>query len=125
MKQIKKALLYGFLIWLIPFVVAFMIFPIHESNRPLFESIMPVTITVAVVVFSILYFRKTEQAFLKEGLLLGAAWFTISLAIDLFMFLPASSPMHMPFPEYMMDIGITYLIIPVITTGFGYLKKSN
>lgn len=86
---------------------------------------MPVAVTVGVVLFSILYFRKVEHAFLKEGLLLGITWFALSLFIDLLMFMPANSPIHMTFPEYMMDISITYLIIPVITVGFGYLKKSG
>jgi len=116
----KKALFYGFLVWLIPFIVAVSIYPIHESNRPLFESVMPVVVTVCVVVFSILYFRKLETEFLKEGILLGALWFAISLLIDLMMFLP-DSPMQMDLIPYMMDIGLTYLIIPAITIGFGYL----
>jgi len=117
----KKALLYGFLVWLIPFIVAILIYPMHESNRPLFESIMPVVVTVCVVVFSILYFKKLEKEFIREGILLGVLWFAISLLIDLVMFLP-DSPMHMELIPYMMDIGLTYLIIPAITIGFGYLK---
>ena len=46
MTSVRKAVLFGFLIWLIPFVVAFIIFPLRESSRPLFESIMPVTVAV-------------------------------------------------------------------------------
>ncbi len=42
MKSVKKALLFGFLLWVIPFVIAFLIFPIRNSDRPLFESIMPI-----------------------------------------------------------------------------------
>lgn len=124
MKSLKKTLLYGFLIWLIPFIVAFLIFPIRESNRPLFESIMPIAVTACAVVFSILYFKKLETEFLKEGILIGAVWFLISLIIDLMMFLP-ESPMHMDFIPYMMDIGLTYMIIPIITIGFGYLAMRS
>ncbi len=47
-----KAVLYGFLIWLTAFVVAFLIFPLRESSRPLFESIMPVVVTLATVAFA-------------------------------------------------------------------------
>lgn len=43
-----RAIFYGFLIWLIPFIVAFVIFPLRESARPLFESIMPVAVTVGL-----------------------------------------------------------------------------
>lgn len=120
MKSIKKAILYGFLIWLIPFVVAFIIFPLHDSNRPLFESIMPVAIALSVVIFGKMYFKHVETDYKKEGLLLGLIWIIISLVIDLILFMP-ESPMHLSFLDYLMDIGITYLMIPVITIGFGCL----
>lgn len=120
MKSIKKAILYGFLIWLIPFIVAFIIYPIHESNRPLFESIMPIAIALSVVIFGKMYFNKVEENYKKEGIWLGLIWIIISLVIDLILFMP-QSPMHLSFLEYLMDIGITYLMIPVITIGFGCL----
>ena len=122
MKSYKLALLYGFFVWLIPFIVAFLIYPIRTSNRALFESIMPVVVTVAVVLFLISYFRKVEVNFLKEGILLGVIWFAISLVIDLMLFMP-ESPMKMSFVDYLMDIGLTYLIIPTISIGMGYLLE--
>lgn len=121
MKSLKMALFYGFLIWLIPFVVAFLIFPIKTSLPALFESIMPVVITFSVVLFLNLYFRKLKTDFLKEGITLGIVWFLMSIIIDLFMFM--EGPMKMTFVDYMMDIGLTYLIIPTITIGFGKVKK--
>jgi hypothetical protein len=33
--------------------------------------------------------------------------------------------MRMDPMDYVKDIGVTYLLIPTITTGFGYLKKVN
>ena len=87
MKSIKKTLLYGFLIWLIPFVVAFLIFPIRESNRALFESIMPVVITISVAFFAYQYFKKLDNNFVKEGVMLGLIWLAISFVIDLVMFM--------------------------------------
>ncbi len=120
MQSIKKAILYGFFIWLIPFAVAFMIYPIHDSHRPLFESIMPVVIAICVVIFGKLYFKHVEANYKKEGIWLGLIWIFISLVIDLILFMP-ESPMHLSFIDYLMDIGITYFMIPVITIGFGYL----
>lgn len=123
MKSIKKTLLYGFLIWLIPFIIAFLIFPIRESNRALFESIMPIVITICVVFFAAVYFKKLEDNFLKEGVLIGIVWLVMSFGIDLIMFM--QGPMKMSFINYAMDIGLTYLIIPTITVGFGYLLNKN
>ena len=117
MASIGKAILLGFLIWLVPFVVAVAIFPIRESWRALFESIMPVTLTAVVVLCSLLYFRKVHSQFFKEGVLLGVIWFGLSVLIDLPLF--SAGPMEMSFLEYFGDIGLTYLIIPLITTGIG------
>jgi len=122
-KSIKHVFLYGLGIWVIPFVVAILIFPLHENERPLFESIMPVVVTLSVVLFSILYFKKIETAYLKEGILLGVIWFLISIAIDLLMF--SSGPMKMGFVEYWKDIGLTYLIIPAATVGMGILIQTK
>ena len=119
----SMTLLYGFLIWLIPFVVAFLIFPIRESNRALFESIMPIVITISVIFFAYQYFRKLDTNFVKEGVLLCLIWLAISLIIDLAMFM--QGPMKMSFANYIMDIGLTYLIIPTITIGFGYLCENK
>ena len=116
LSSIKALLMYGFLIWLIPFLISVMIFPIHDSNRALFESIMPVTITIFVLFFSILYFKNVEKDYFNEGIMVGIIWFVISILIDLIMFLP-ESPMQMTFAEYMMDIGITYVIIILIPEG--------
>ncbi|MBU2607688.1 MAG: hypothetical protein KKF26_00045 [Chloroflexi bacterium] len=123
MKSLKKALLFGFFIWLIPFVVSVIIFPLRTSSRPLFESIMPVVITICVVFFLILYFRKVEDGFLREGIILGVRWLAISLLIDLLLFM--WGPMKMTLADYMMDIGLTYLIIPTITIGAGYIMSKR
>jgi len=34
-------------------------------------------------------------------------------------------PMKMSIADYMMDIGFTYLMIPVITVGIGYIQDSK
>jgi len=121
MKSMKRALLYGLLLWLIPFIVAFFVFPLRESERPLFETIMAVTVTVAVVILAVLYFGKIEAGYLKEAVRIGVLWFLISIVIDLLMFM--WGPMKMPFLNYMYDIGFTYLIYPTVTVGFGYLLQ--
>jgi hypothetical protein len=119
MKSLKMALVLGSISWLIPFVIAILIYPIHESNRPLFESIMPVTISATLVTLMYFYFRKVEKNYFKEGLILGIIWLLINIGIDLFMF--STGPMAMPLLDYMSDIGVTYLMIPIITIGFGHI----
>jgi hypothetical protein len=124
-KYVKWIIGFGILIWLIPFLISFVVFPLKDSNRPLFESIMPVVLTITIVTFSILFFKRVDKEFMKEGFIVGIVWFTISIVIDLFMFIPESN-MHMSLVDYIMDIGLTYLIILVIPVGFGYtLEKKN
>ena len=124
MNKYLKMGLFGFLVWMMPFLVSLLIFSFHESNRPLFESIMPLVLTITVVIFSILYFKKLEKDYLNESILIGIVWFVINIIIDLIMFLP-DSPMQMSFVDYMMDIGITYLIIPTVVIGIGYLLEKK
>jgi len=121
MKKYLKIVLFGFLIWLIVFLISIALFSIHETQRPLFESIMPVVITACAVFFSIFYFRKTEANFLKEGVLLGVIWFAVNILFDLLLFM--EGPMKMSLTDYMKDIGLTYLIIPIVSIGFGYLLE--
>lgn len=120
MHSLKKSILFGFLVWLLPFAVAFLIYPIHQSNRPLFESIMPLVITISVVVFGYLYFKNVDKDVKAEGAKLGIIFLLISIFIDLILFMP-NSPMHMNLVDYINDIGLTYLMIPVITIGTGYV----
>ena len=119
MTAVRKALLFGFLVWLIPFIVAFVIFPIRESSRPLFESIMPVAIATVVVGLGVTYFRVVRVNFIREGLLLGLLWLAISVLIDAPLML-LGGPMRMSAGQYIADIGVTYLMIPVITIGLGF-----
>jgi hypothetical protein len=119
MKSIGKAIFFGFMAWLIAFIVAIIIYPLKEINPPFFETIMPIVLTVCGVLFSIIYFKGVEANFVKEGLLLGIIFFVLNNVIDLGMFM--WGPMKMGLGAYMTDIGLTYLIYPIITTGFGYM----
>jgi uncharacterized membrane protein YpjA len=118
MKKYLKVVLFGFFTWLIPFVVSFFIFPLRTSQRPLFESIMAVVVTICAVLFAVRYFSKVKASFLQEGLLIGVVWFLVNVVLDFLLFM--EGPMKMSFADYMADIGLTYLIIPAVAFGFGY-----
>lgn len=113
----KSAVLYGVAIWAFVFIVAILAFPLRATERPLFESIMPVALTLAVVVASVRYFETVTKRFTYMGLCLGLIWFTVNIVIDLFMF--SSGPMKMTLLDYIKDIGVTYLLILIIPIGIG------
>jgi len=121
MNKYLKIGLFGFLLWLIPFAVSVLIFPLRMSQRPLFESIMPVVIAIWTVFFSIFYLSRRKSDYLKEGISIGIAWLLISIVLDLMIFI--EGPLKMPLWDYATDIAVTYLMIPAITTGFGYLME--
>ena len=100
MNRYLKIGLFGFILWMIPFAVSVLIFPLRSGQRPLFESVMPVVIAIWTVFFSIIYFSKGYGIF-------SAGHFMIPLA------------------DYVADIAIIYLMIPAITSGFGYLVEHN
>ena len=123
MKPFTKLLSFGFLVWLIPFAVSVVIYPLKQTGSPLFETIMPVTLALVGVVFSLLYLKPLKANYLREGWVLGGAFLALSIAIDLLLFM--WGPMKMTFADYMIDIGLTYLIYPIITVGFGYLLENK
>jgi len=124
MNRYLKIILFGLLIWLIPFLVSFFIYPLKTSGNPLFESIMPLALNIITVLLVCTYLKTIQMEFVKESILIGVTLFLINIIIDLIMFLPFS-PMQMTLNDYMEDIGITYLIIPVITMGMGYLVQNK
>jgi hypothetical protein len=122
--SLRTVIIYGILLWIIPFIVSFIVFPTKSFFPPLFETIMAVTLTLCVVVLAILYFRRVTADYVRVGIVVGVVWLAISLLIDLPLFL-FGGPMQMSFANYMMDIGLTYLIYPIVTIGFGYLLANK
>lgn len=108
----KSAILYGIAIWAFVFVVAMFAFPLRESERPLFESIMPVALALAASFATARSFRLVQDRFAVVGLCLGLIWMGISLLLDAALF--SWGPMKMSLGNYITDIGVTYLMLLVI-----------
>ncbi|MFN7922770.1 MAG: hypothetical protein U0Q16_21875 [Bryobacteraceae bacterium] len=123
MTNLKTALLYGLLIWLIVMGVATVAFPLRSAERTLFDSIMPVALASAVAVCGVFYFGHVTNHYVREGILLGLLWFAVSFVIDTAAF--TGGPLRMSFGEYCRDIGVTYLMIPVITTCYGWVLEQH
>ncbi len=117
-----RAIRLGVLTWLIPFVVAFLVFRWRESNRALFESVMAVTVTGTAIGLGLAYLRRCPTAGAREGLSLGVVWFTICVLVDAPLML-LGGPMHMSVGAYFGDIGLTYLSIPLVTWGLGAARS--
>jgi len=118
MQLIKRTFIYGFLLWIIPFLASVVIFPLKKTDPAFFQSSLGVISMTLAVLLTVLYFRKT-QGNLREGIFLGLIFAVISWFFDFLFFI--WGPIKMPLLAYIKEIGIGYLVYPVITTGFGYL----
>ncbi len=113
MKQILRAAFFGFLIWLIPLAISFAIFPIYQSDKAFFDSIMTVSL-VSSTAFFLMLTRRSSRLSMRDAFLLGLLWMTINLALDIVVFI-LTPFLQMDPAEYWKDIGFNYLILPVMT----------
>lgn len=113
MKRTIRLIVYGVLIWLIPFVIALALFQLRADWRSLFESVMAVSVAAVTAFFGYDFFRRGPVPGIGAGVAAGIAWMAISIIVDLPLML--SPPVSMPLVEYAADIGLTYLMMPVIT----------
>ncbi len=121
MHALHKALLYAFMGWLIPFITASALYPLREEGHPLFETIMPLSIALCGVFFSLLYLGGTEGGFAREGVIFGLLCFGVSFALDLSLAL--FGPERMTFFHYLTDAGMTFLLYPIVIVGMGLLLE--
>jgi len=122
MKNIGRIVLLGFLLWLTVFAASFFIFPLKESNPPLFETLISIILAASTVLYGFIYYRK-EIITLKSCITLGLIWTAVNILIDLPLF--SYGPMKKSLPDYFTDIGLTYLMIPVILTAFALGKEKK
>lgn len=118
----KRVVSLGVALWLVPFLVAVVLFGVRADNRALFESLITVTGVTCAVAAALWYFHDRAGGGPREGGLLGAAWPAISILIDMPIFLVA---LQMALPDSVADIALTYLAFPVITTGIALALQQS
>lgn len=106
----RRAALLGFASWLIPFVVSFLVFPLKQTNAPLFETLMTLVVLVTAGAALQFYFRG-RPIYVTEALFISLLWLAVNLVMDYPMF--AYGPMKMTASSYYSQIGLDYLAFPV------------
>ncbi len=115
---------FGLLSWLIPFISAFAFFNASGElaiAEPLFKSLMVVIGGGVGTALLVLTFRRIDAS-LASGLVIGGLWLILNLLLDVAVLLPMSG---MEFPEYLADIGLRYLMIPIIAVAMGVVANRN
>ncbi|AFV23869.1 hypothetical protein Mpsy_1662 [Methanolobus psychrophilus R15] len=123
-KYLKK-LSYGFLSWLVPFITS-LFFYTREGELAIdiffFKSIMIVVGSVTAAFLIVSYFKAINVDYLKEGVVLGLTWFGINILLDLMVLIPMSG---MSLEDYFAQIGLRYVVIPVMCITVGAALKNK
>jgi hypothetical protein len=120
-KIIVKIIVFGFISWLIPFAVSFLF---YKSNGELmisytkFKSIIMVVGTVSGCYFLEQFFKSVDANFVKYGFIVGLSWITINIILDTLILVPM---MNTTFWDYLVSIGLSYVVILAISISMGYL----
>lgn len=108
-----KLFLYGFLTWLIPFVVSMPL--MGKDGQPilptgLFKSLM-IVVGSAVGAWLLVRVFRQRPAFKHAGLIVGLLWFCINVSLDMLILVPLTK---MSLPDYVGEIALRYLVIPIM-----------
>jgi len=120
-----KNLSYGLLSWLVPFITSFFFYT-REGELTidifLFKSIMIVVGSVTAAFLIISYFKALNADYFKEAVVLGLTWFGINILLDLVILV---AMFGMPAGDYFTQIGLRYVIIPVMCITVGAALKNK
>lgn len=122
MKNPVRTLLFGLAVWAVPFAVGMAVFAWVPPEAALFDTLMSVTMSLAATIFAYLYFKRAEPD-LQAGALVGALWAVLCVALDAPLFLFGMQEMRMSVADYTADIGLNYLMIPIIAGGVAHAMK--
>lgn len=119
-----RTTLFGFVSWLVPFAISFLFFDRTGHlvvSQPLFKSLMVVLGGGVGVALLVAAFRRLQPT-LRSGLTLGCYWLAINLVLDLAILVPFTK---MPVDLYLYDIGLRYLMLPIISAGMGMVGSQR
>jgi hypothetical protein len=123
MRKFVRIFLLGLAVWAVPFVLGMAIFPVVPPETALFDTLMAVAMAFAATLFAYIHLSRCAQPSLDEGLLAGAIWMAMAIALDLPFFIFGPDQMRMAPADYMADIGFTYAMIPIIAAGIGHAMR--
>ncbi|MDJ0825450.1 MAG: hypothetical protein QNJ16_08100 [Rhodobacter sp.] len=115
-----KIVAMGLATWLVPFVAGFAFFDQTGAlwvPEPLFKSLM-IVLSGAFGTWMIARAFRQITPSLGSGAALGVFWLAINVGLDLLILLPFAG---YGFTEWLIGIGLRYLLIPIIAIGMGVM----
>ena len=120
-----RAVLYGFLVWVLRALAAVIALPLKPAGSPMFGTVVPIGLTVGAVLFGALYLRRVATNLVAESVRLAVLWSAMRLLLDLVVMVIVRGSAKLPVANYLEATGLTYLIVPVVVVGFGYLLQNR
>lgn len=112
---IKDALVWGFVLWLIGYVLGFIFFGFVPQNL-LGWTIMPIGILITLWVL----FKKIKSNSFKYYLTLSIVWALIAIVFDYFLLVKLLNPAD---GYYKLDVYLYYTITFILPLIVGYKKS--
>lgn len=112
---LKDALGWGFVLWLIGYLLGIVFFPILPTTL-LGWVIMPIGVLLTVWVL----LKKVEQASFRYYFLLAVIWIILAIVCDYFLLVKVFKPAD---GYYKLDVYIYYILTFVLPILVGWKKK--
>jgi hypothetical protein len=112
----------AFLTWLVPFVCAI---PFYGPgglliDQQLFKSLMIVVGSITAAILIVRLFRTIERDYIREAIVTGIVWLLANWVLDLIVLVGL---LGMTLPDYATQIGLRYLVIPVMVIVAGVVAE--
>lgn len=120
--KLKKAIIFGILIWLITYILTSILNPIFTDNLPNINIVVPITIIIVTGFFGILYIREIDENEVMEGILAGIIFVIIDIILDYTIFILPNRP-ALIVEDFTVHAISMFVIILSITTFLGYLAQ--
>jgi hypothetical protein len=122
MERLLIKISFGIVLWIIPYLTAFPLLPLMQSDPVFFKTIMIVEGALIGGILAARYFLRTERNFLREGIILAAIWIVVCWILDFVALLPFSG---MSLGRYFIEIGLRYIAIVAPTVAIGYVLEKR
>src|SRR5580704_10494335 len=114
----KRIVGYGFLSWIVPFIVSLLFF--GKSGQPLLPIglIKSIMILIGASLGGVLLLRlfREFRPSLGSGIAIGSFWLVMNILLDLLILVPMTK---MNLSQYFSEIGLRYLLIPIMAGAMG------
>lgn len=120
--NMKLAVIYGVLTWILIYVLTEVFYPLFINFIPNFNIAIPLIIIIITGFFGILYIRNIEENEVVEGILIGMVFIIIDIMLDyIFFILPQHK--NVIVENYFIHLISMIIITLLITTFLGYLAQ--